>query len=99
MTKYVKSYSNYVLKTKHQETNDGIIYERDITTIGGRDHFSAGQVPLYRSGNFIITINNDDTSHKNHQHKDGKAIYQVTLGHLIYLVNTRRMKNHHMIKK
>ena len=64
MAKYVKSYSNYVLKTKHQETNDGIIYERDITTIGGRDHFSAGQVPLYRSGNFIITINNDDTSHK-----------------------------------
>ena len=64
MSKYVKSYSNYVLKTKHQETNDGIIYERDITTIGGRDHFSAGQVPIYRSGNFIITINNDDTSHK-----------------------------------
>ena len=49
MSKYVKSYSNYVLKTKHQETNDGIIYERDITTIGGRDHFAAGQIPIYKS--------------------------------------------------
>ena len=64
MTKFVKSYSNYVLKSKHQETNNGVIYERDITTIGGRDRFSKGQVPIYRSGNFVITVNNDNTIHK-----------------------------------
>lgn len=57
--KYIKSYSNYVLKTKHQQTNDGTIYERDITTIGGRDQFAKGQVPIYRTGNFVITTNND----------------------------------------
>ena len=64
MSKYVKSYSNYVLKTKHQETNDGIIYERDITTIGGRDHFAAGQIPIYKSGNFVITVNNENSTYK-----------------------------------
>ena len=61
---FVKSHSNYVLKTKHQETNDGIIYERDITTIGGRDHFAAGQIPIYKSGNFVITVNNENPSYK-----------------------------------
>ena len=57
---YIKSHSNYVLKKRHQSTNDGTIYERDITTIGGRDNFAPGQVPLYRSGNFVITVNNDN---------------------------------------
>ena len=64
MGRYVKSHSNYVLKTKHQEINDGIIYERDITTIGGRDRFAKGQIPIYKSGNFVITINNDNTAYK-----------------------------------
>jgi hypothetical protein len=64
MSKYIKSHSNFVLKTKHQDTKDGVIYERDITTIGGRDRFSKGQVPVYRSGNFVITVNNEDTLYK-----------------------------------
>lgn len=57
MAKYIKSHSNYVLKTKHQTINDGTIYERDITTIGGLDQFAKGEQPIYKSGNFIITVN------------------------------------------
>lgn len=53
----VKSHSNYVIRKRHQRTNDGTIYERDITTIGSRDNFAPGQVPMYRSGNFVITTN------------------------------------------
>ena len=64
MARYIKSYSNYVLKKKHQTTNDGVIYERDITTIGGRDQFAKGQIPIYKSGNFVITTNNDNTAYK-----------------------------------
>lgn len=59
MPKYIKSHSNYVLKSKHQDIKDGTIYERDITTIGGVNQFAPGQVPVYRSNNFIITIRND----------------------------------------
>lgn len=70
MAKYIKSYSNYVLKTKHQSTNDGTIYERDITTIGGRDQFAKGQVPIYRSGNFVITTNNDYADYKKISDRD-----------------------------
>ena len=58
----IKSHSNYVLKKKHQDIADGTIYERDITTIGGLNQFSAGQVPIYKSGNFVITVRNDGTA-------------------------------------
>lgn len=59
---FVKSHSNYVLKKRHQTTKDGTIYERDITTIGGLDQFAPGQIPIYKSGNFIITVNKEDNS-------------------------------------
>lgn len=56
---FIKSHSNYVLKSRHQDVNDGTIFERDITTIGAVDQFSPGQTPIYRSNNFIITVRND----------------------------------------
>ena len=56
MAKYIKSHSNYVLKSKHQDINGGTIYERDITTIGGVSDFPNGQTPIYRSNNFIISV-------------------------------------------
>lgn len=66
MAKYIKSYSNYVLKKYHQTLSDNSnIYERDITTIGGLNQFSPGQVPIYKSSNFIITVNNDYKSSRN----------------------------------
>lgn len=65
---YIKSHSNYVLKKKHQDVTNGTVYERDMTTIGGRDNFAPGQVPLYRSGNFVITVNNDNDVTKATEH-------------------------------
>ena len=62
---YIKSYSNYVLKSKHQNVNGGAIYERDITTIGGLNQFAKGQIPIYKSSNFIITVNNETNSSRN----------------------------------
>ena len=59
MSQYIKSHSNYVLKKRHQDVSDGTIWERDITTIGGVNQFSPGQVPIYKSSNFIITVRND----------------------------------------
>lgn len=56
---FIKSHSNYVLKKKHQDVSDGTIWERDITTIGGVNQFSPGQIPIYKSNNFIITVRND----------------------------------------
>ena len=59
MPKYIKSHSNYIFQTFHQSINDGTIYERDITTIGGVGNFPSSQTPIYRSNNFIITVRND----------------------------------------
>lgn len=60
-----KSHSNYVVKKLHQPIKDGVVYERDITTIGSRDNFAKGQVPMYRSGNFVITTNTTSNGRKN----------------------------------
>ncbi len=87
MAKYIKSHSNYVLRTKHQQTNDGTIFERDITTIGGRDQFARGQVPIYRSGNFVITTSNDNSVYKKvsetdwHRNEGGEIWTLDTLSH------------------
>ena len=59
MPNYIKSHSNFVLKSRHQDVKDGTVFERDITTIGGVNQFSRGQTPIYRSNNFIITVRND----------------------------------------
>ena len=54
-SKYKKSVSNYVIQEKHQSTDKGDIFERDITTIGGKNFFNKNQIPVFKSGNFIIT--------------------------------------------
>ena len=75
---YIKSHSNYVLKTKHQLTKDGTVWERDMTTIGGLNQYAKGQVPIYKSGNFIITVRGGDSSPRMHNttnwdaNKDGE---------------------------
>ncbi len=56
---FIKSHSNYVLKSKHQAIKDGTIWERDITTIGALNQFSPGQMPIYQSSNFIISVRGD----------------------------------------
>ena len=61
---YIKSRSKFVAKSKHQLTNGGSIWERDITTIGGLNTFDKNQMPIYQSGNFIITVNTDAATPK-----------------------------------
>ena len=63
---YIKSHSNYVLKKKHQLIDGGVVYERDMTTIGGLNQFAPGQTPIYQSGNFIITVNDNSVGIKDY---------------------------------
>jgi len=62
MAKYIKSHSNYVVKKKHQNVKNGYIIERDAFTVGGLDHFTDDKKPIYKSSNFLITVNNADYS-------------------------------------
>lgn len=96
---YIKSYSNYVLKKRHQSVSDGTIYERDITTIGGRDNFSKGQVPLYQSGNFVITVHNDNNIQKDTYSVDGFKTKVVTRGRSPQLMSLSRMKTLQVTKR
>ena len=65
MAGYIKSHSNYRLQTRHQIVNDGVIYERDISTVGGVNSFATGQSTIYQSGNFVIVVNNGASASRN----------------------------------
>ena len=67
---YVKSYSNYILRSKHQNVNDGTVYERDYTTIGGVGNFTKDQTPIYQTGNFLMTVGTDKVNVKPYAEKD-----------------------------
>lgn len=61
-SQFNKTTSNYVIQEKHQTTDKGDIFERDITTISGRNYFDRYQRPVYRSSNFIITTSNETST-------------------------------------
>ena len=72
--KFIKSYSVFVKKKTHQQVNDGTIFERDWLTTGGVDKFLPGQIPIYKNGNFIITVNNDPIQSKDYVTDDFEKI-------------------------
>ena len=59
MAELRKSYSNYILRRKRQLTSKGAIYERDWMTVSEMDGFAPGTMPVYASGNFKMTINQE----------------------------------------
>ena len=64
MAELRKSHSNYILRKKRQLTTKGAIYERDWMTVSEMDGFAPGTLPVYASGNFKMTINNERTGKK-----------------------------------
>lgn len=57
MAKYIKSYSKYVEKKIHQYTNDSVIGERDITTVGGFELKRGDRSYTYQDSSFIFKSN------------------------------------------
>lgn len=74
MAKYIKTHSNYVKQTLHQDVNDGKILDRDWTTIGGVDCYTSNQKTAYQSGNFIITTNDEVSVTKDFQKTEFEKI-------------------------
>ena len=62
MAGYIKSHSNYRLQSRHQLVNNGAIFERDISTVGGVNSFATGQATIYQSGNFVMVVNNTSSA-------------------------------------
>ena len=55
MARYSKLTSNYVLRKRHQNTNDGTIFERDWGTLGERNVIETGKRKIYGDSGFIFT--------------------------------------------
>ena len=70
MAELRKSYSNYVLRRKRQLTSKGAVYERDWMTVSEMDGFAPGTRPVYASGNFKLTINNERGGKKKYSFSD-----------------------------
>ena len=64
MAELRKSYSNFILRKKRQLTSKGSLYERDWMTVSEMDGFAPGTLPVYASGNFKMTINNERSGKK-----------------------------------
>ena len=58
MGKYSKTYSNYLHRKLHQDTNEGPIFERDWGTLGERHVIESGKRKIYADSNFLFTDNN-----------------------------------------
>lgn len=56
---FIKSYSNYVVQKKHQLLNNGTVFERDFSTVGGIGDTFNSKHRLYRQGSFVYSINDD----------------------------------------
>ena len=58
MGRYSKSYSNYILRKRHQTLQDGsTIFERDWGTLGERHVIEPGKRRVYSDSNFLFTDN------------------------------------------
>lgn len=80
---YIKTHSNYTLRKRHQDTDKGTVYERDFVTIGGVSAPSNGQRPMYNSGTFILTTNNERPTARDYvlsdwlETSDGKTTWKL----------------------
>ena len=58
----VKSASSFTIKKRHQNVDSGEVYERDLSTIGEHVVMGDDKKPVFRSGNFIITVSDERTT-------------------------------------
>ena len=54
--KLFKSKGNFTIKRLHQSGNYGKIFERDYTTVSNTYSNSSGQIPIYTSPSFKLTV-------------------------------------------
>ena len=66
--RYIKTYSNYVIKDIHQSTNIGNIYERDFMTISSLNSYAPGSVPMYDLNGFKMIVNTNVNLKKKHHY-------------------------------
>lgn len=62
--RYTKFTSNYIKKSKHQNINNGSIFERNWVTTGSKLNFGKDKKPFYNEGGFIFTTSNVPTFQK-----------------------------------
>lgn len=67
--RFTKFKSNYLMRSQHQKTDVGTIFERDWVTTTGLNvlKFGSGRKVWYNSGNFVFTTSNIPTYQKKHK--------------------------------
>ena len=66
MAKFIKSHSNYILRTQHQKTAEGSIFERDFMTISSLDGYSPDGIAVYGDNNFRFITREGKNVQKKH---------------------------------
>ena len=85
MSRYSKTYSNYVLRKRHQTLEDGsTIFERDWGTLGERHVIEPGKRRIYSDSNFLFTDNTQlGIRYRNNTGDWSEPFTQETLGDTI----------------
>ena len=76
MSRYTKIASKYILAKYHQNTSQGVLYERDWTTIGNVHRLEPGKRVYYGNSNFIFTESTFPVYKK--KRKNGKWVGEYT---------------------
>ena len=68
--KLFKSKGNFTIKRLHQSGSYGNIYERDYTTIANTSVIPSGQIPIYSSPSFKLSIRGNTNNQKKYRYSN-----------------------------
>lgn len=68
--KLFKSKGNFTIKRLHQSGSYGSIYERDYTTIANSSAIPSGQIPIYNSPSFKLSIRGNINKQKKYRYSN-----------------------------
>ena len=65
----IKLKSGFSIQTKHQNVKNGLVLETDLSTMVNMTNIVPDQVPVYQSGNLVVTKNPTQNYRKNYKTK------------------------------
>lgn len=99
--KYVKSYSNYILRSNPSPTENGYVYENDLLTVGQGSRIVNGKIVTTTDGGFTFVVN-ATSDEKKIYNNNGWSEKSFTLGDLTLTendLNTNTVKNKTVVNK
>lgn len=80
--KYIKSHSNYILRSNPSPTENGYVYENDLLTTSQKSNIVNGNMISSTEGGFTFIVNTTPDDKKTYNN-DGSEVKSYTLGDIL----------------